>query len=186
MVIFAFADRLKVVASLKVMPSEELEDVCTWSLRKMSSRKCSGSEFLLRMTVAMPVSVATLPIGSLEAGAEESVAAVAGAGGFVAGPGGFAAGGVGAAGVGVGWAWVRRMTSKVATTPAGSARASVGVGIAKSLAGAVSISAPISARASESLWDVTTDLPNPKSRRLRSRASTAWTAGEHRIYLKKQ
>src|SRR5271165_5773519 len=86
MVIFAFADRLKVVASLKVMPSEELEDVCTWSLRKISSRRCSGSEFLLRITVAMPVSVATLPIGSLPAaGVDES--AGAGADGVAAGTG---------------------------------------------------------------------------------------------------
>src|ERR1700741_3766574 len=103
MVIFASADSLKVVASLKVMLSEELDDVCTWSLRKMSSRTCSGSEFLLRTTVAIPVTVATLPIGSLEAGADESLAAGAG---FVAGAGagGFAAGAAGVGGVGAGWA----------------------------------------------------------------------------------
>ena len=39
----------------------------------MSSRSLTGSEFLLRMTVTVPVSVATLPIGS-------SVCAGAGAG----------------------------------------------------------------------------------------------------------
>src|SRR5579883_2270085 len=96
MVIFESADSLKVVASLKVMPSEEFDEVCTWSLRKMSSRTCSGSEFLLRITVAMPVSVATLPIGSLEAaGVDESSAA----GAVVAGA---AAGGLAAGAVGVG------------------------------------------------------------------------------------
>jgi hypothetical protein len=118
----------------------------------MSSRKCSASEFLLRMTVAMPVSVATLPIGSLEVGADESVAA---AGGFVvdAGAGGFAAAGAaGVGGAGVGWAaCARRMTSMVAATLEGAACASVGVGIARSLAGAISITTPISARASQSL-----------------------------------
>src|SRR5579871_1168886 len=146
MVIFESADSLKVVASLKVMPSEEFDEVCTWSLRKMSSRTCSGSEFLLRMTVAIPVSVATLPIGSLVAGADEPVAA---GGSFVAGAGGFAAG---AGGAGVGWAaCARRMTSMVAAAPDAAARASVGVGSATSLAGAVSVSTLISAPASQSL-----------------------------------
>jgi hypothetical protein len=59
--------RLKVVASLKVTPRLEFADVCKTSLRKMSSWSFSGSESLLRMTVAVPVSVATLPIGSSEA-----------------------------------------------------------------------------------------------------------------------
>ena len=33
MVILELAERLNVVASLKVMPSEEFDDVCTTSLR---------------------------------------------------------------------------------------------------------------------------------------------------------
>ena len=68
----------------------------------MSSRRCSGSEFLLRMTVAMPVSVATLPIGSLVVeGADESAGAgAAGVAGVGAGGVGLAAGGAGVAGVG--------------------------------------------------------------------------------------
>ena len=63
-VIFALADRLNVVASLKVMPSFDLADVSTMSLAKISSRNNSGVVALLRVTVALPVSVATLPIGS--------------------------------------------------------------------------------------------------------------------------
>ena len=105
MVIFAFADRLKVVASLKVMPSEELDDVCTMSLRKMSSRRCSASEFLLRITVAMPVSLATLPIGSSDAagtGVDESAAGAAGVGAG-AEVGGFAAGAAVVPGSDEGW-----------------------------------------------------------------------------------
>src|SRR3954462_13610171 len=76
MVILALAERLNVVASSKVMPSGELDEVCTTSLRKISSRTRTGEEFLSRSTVAMPVTVATLPIGSTAAGC----ASVAGAG----------------------------------------------------------------------------------------------------------
>src|SRR5215472_14038733 len=83
MVILAFADRWNVVSSLKVMPSEAPADVCTESLRKMSSLSFSAIESLLRMTVAVPVSVATFPIGS-SAGAGEADAEGAGE---AAGPG---------------------------------------------------------------------------------------------------
>src|SRR5215831_2311042 len=83
MVILAFADRWNVVSSLKVMPREAPAEVCTVSLRKISSLSFSAIESLLRMTVAVPVSVATLPIGSSAgAGDAEAVGAgeVAGAG----------------------------------------------------------------------------------------------------------
>ncbi|MGY3192684.1 hypothetical protein ACVIWU_002050 [Bradyrhizobium sp. USDA 4509] len=92
-VILALARRLKVVPSLKVMPSEEVPDVATSSLAKMSSRICSGVAVLLRVTVAVPVSVATLPIGSGAAGcALAAGAGVAGAGVAGAGVGGVALG----------------------------------------------------------------------------------------------
>src|SRR5215475_450970 len=94
MVILAFAERRKVVASLKVMLSEAPADVCTVSFRKMSSFSFSAIESLLRMTVAVPVMVATLPIGS-------PAGAAAGAGGGVPG--------VGACGEGAGWAWASRV-----------------------------------------------------------------------------
>src|ERR1700675_848734 len=67
--IFALAVRLNVVASLKVTPSVEFADVCNTSFRKMSSCSLSGVAALLRVTVALPVSVATFPIGSAAGGA---------------------------------------------------------------------------------------------------------------------
>ena len=88
------------------------------------------------MTVAIPVNVATLPIGSLEVACAE--ASVAAAGGFVVG--GFAAGGV----LGAGWACARRMISMLAATAEDAACASVGAGIAKTFAGTASKSAPTS------------------------------------------
>src|SRR5882724_5062250 len=60
------------------MPSLEFADVCTVSLKKMSSLSFSGVVTLLRITLALPLSVATLPIGS-SAGACVG-AAVAGSG----------------------------------------------------------------------------------------------------------
>src|SRR6202140_2722547 len=78
-VIFALAVRLNVVASLKVTPSVEFADVCNTSFRKMSSCSLSGIELLLRTTVALPVSVATFPIGS-SAAARVGEGAVVGAG----------------------------------------------------------------------------------------------------------
>src|ERR1700678_2638370 len=62
--ICALAVRLKVVASLKVTPSVEFAAVCSTSLRKISSFGLIGLDCLLRVTVALPVRVATLPIGS--------------------------------------------------------------------------------------------------------------------------
>src|SRR5882724_4697952 len=103
-VIRAFAVRLKVVASLKVTPRLEFADVCKASLRKMSSWRLRGSESLLRMTVAVPVSVATLPIGS------SAGACAAGAGEGVSEGDGDAAGRAGGGGrgkgVGKGAGWV--------------------------------------------------------------------------------
>src|SRR3977135_1448134 len=96
-VICALAFRLNVVPSLKVMPSDELAAVCTTSLRKMSSLTFSGIAALLRVTVAVPVMIATLPIGSSGGCASAAGAAGSGAGAagvFVAGGGGsFGAGG---------------------------------------------------------------------------------------------
>jgi hypothetical protein len=66
-----------------VMPSEELAEVCTVSLRKMSSRSLSAIESLLRMTVATPVRVTTFPIGSsAEAGAAAGLCGAAGCAGW--------------------------------------------------------------------------------------------------------
>src|SRR5450631_1499836 len=74
----ALAVRLKVVASLKVTPSVELAEVCSRSLRKISSCSLSVVAVLLRVTVALPVSVATLPIGSSLVAGLGGLAAVAG------------------------------------------------------------------------------------------------------------
>src|SRR3954462_994267 len=91
MVISALALRLNVVPSLKVMPSEELAAVRTTSFRKMSSLSLSGILALLRVTVAVPVMIATLPIGSSGGCASAAGAAGSGAGaagGWVTGGGG--------------------------------------------------------------------------------------------------
>src|SRR5580693_693934 len=85
--ICALAVRLKVVASLKVTPSVEFAAVCSTSLRKMSSFSLSAVACLLRVTVALPVRVATLPIGSSLPGDAVAVA-----------PGAAGVGGVGADG----------------------------------------------------------------------------------------
>ncbi len=87
----------------------------------MSSLSLSGSEFLLRITVAVPVSVATLPIGSAAgacAGAFAVDEGVAGEG--VAGEGageaeGGAAGRAGCgAGEGAGWACASLAAAEIA------------------------------------------------------------------------
>ena len=83
MVMLALAVRLKVVASLKVTPSVEFAEVCNTSLRKISSCTFSGVGVLLRVTVAVPVKVATFPIGS----SSEGCAAAGAAAGGVAGAG---------------------------------------------------------------------------------------------------
>src|SRR6478609_789327 len=69
------AVRLNVVASLKVTPSVEFAEVCSTSFRKMSSCNLSGVGVLLRVTVAVPVKVATFPIGSSSAGCASAGAA---------------------------------------------------------------------------------------------------------------
>src|SRR5256885_15066341 len=101
MVICALALRLKAVPSLKVRPSDELCAVCTTSLRKISSFGLSGIAVLLRVTVAVPTTAATLPIGSSGAA---SAAGAAGAGVGAGGLGGAGAGGGGGAGAGAGCA----------------------------------------------------------------------------------
>ena len=86
MVIMALAVRLKVVASLKVMPSADFAPVSTTSPAKISSRSSSGVVALLRVTLALPDRLATLPTGSAAAGcASAGVAggAAAGAAGVV-------------------------------------------------------------------------------------------------------
>jgi hypothetical protein len=62
------AVRLNVVESLKVTPRVEFAEVCNTSFRKMSSFSFSGVDALLRVTAALPVRVATFPIGSSAAG----------------------------------------------------------------------------------------------------------------------
>src|ERR1019366_3915491 len=118
----ALAVRLKVVASLKVMPRVEFVDVCRMSLRKMSSCSFSGVEALLRMTVAVPVSVATLPIGSSagadmgELAAGEGAAGPAGAGdGDAAGRAGAGVGAGRGVGKGAGWVWASLVGAEIAS-----------------------------------------------------------------------
>src|ERR1700747_2493317 len=126
MVILAFADRWKVVSSLKVMPSEAPVDVCTVSLRKMSSLSLSAIEFLLRMTVAVPTSVATLPIGSSARAGEADAEGAGEASGA-----GVAAGCVGEGdGVGSGCACANCILSALASSPANRAPSSSGGSIA--------------------------------------------------------
>src|SRR6266480_1970103 len=82
----------------------------------MSSLSLSGIEFLLRMTVALPVRVATLPIGS----SFELCASV-----------GWAGEGVAGAGTGAGWAWANLIAPDIACMRAGGCPVSRGDGIAK-------------------------------------------------------
>ena len=117
------------VASLKVTPSVEFAEVCSASLRKMSSCSLSGVEVLLRVTVALPVSVATLPIGSSAAGwAAEGAAAGAWAGA-------------------AGWACANRIRPGVASSV--TCPASTDDGIAKTLAVPASKKLPKSQTASK-------------------------------------
>ena len=122
--------RLKVVASLKVTPRLEFADVCSTSLRKMSSWSLSGSESLLRMTVAVPVSVATLPIGS------SAGACVAEAGGGAGEGKGDATGRAGAVGKGkgvgkgAGWVCASFVAPTLASTLGGAKAASMAKAVA--------------------------------------------------------
>src|SRR5207244_10874809 len=113
MVICALALRLKVVPSLKVRPSDELCAVCTTSLRKISSFGLSGIAVLLRVTVAVPTTAATLPIGS---SGTASAAGAAGSGVGAAGLGVAGAAGVGGAGAGKGCGWASWVGSGAAFT----------------------------------------------------------------------
>ena len=56
-----FAERLKVVSSSKVTPSEELAPVSSVSFLKIGSLTCSATAAaaLARLTVALPCRVAT-------------------------------------------------------------------------------------------------------------------------------
>jgi hypothetical protein len=116
---------LKVVASVKVTPSVELADVCNTSPWKMSSLRLSGVAAFLRVTVALPVRVATLPIGSI-AGAWSCAGGWAG---VCAGTG--VAAGAGGAGVGAGWICANSIEPEVASGVSGQSLASTGEGIAK-------------------------------------------------------
>ena len=127
--------RLKVVASLKVTPSVEFADVCNTSFGKMSSLGLSAIESLLRMAVALPVSVATFPIGS-------SAAAGAGEG---------AAAGAGAC---AGWVCASFVRPDVAPTLSRACPTSMGEGIAKTFA-PPNTRQPRSQSANESRYRVT-------------------------------
>jgi hypothetical protein len=106
-----------------------LADVCNRSLWKMSSLSLSGVAVLLRVTVAVPVRVATLPTDSLAVvWAEAWSGACAGA--DVAG--GAATGGAGTgAGVGAGWICANSVEPAIASGMFGQSPASTGEGIAK-------------------------------------------------------
>src|SRR5665213_2336097 len=139
MVMLAFAVRLNVVASLKVTPSVEFAEVCSTSLRKMSSCSLSGVATLLRVTVALPVRVATLPIGS-------SVAAAGCAGeGAVTG-------------AGAGWACANRVRPDIASAVTGEDPVSLGADIATALAAPESIRQPTSQTAKENRCRVTMEI----------------------------
>src|SRR5438105_163815 len=88
----ALARRLNVVSSSKMTPSAELAEVLSVSPLKISSLTLSAELAPLRVVVALPCTVTTVPI--------EAGAVVSGAAG-VAGAAGEAAGGAGAAGAGV-------------------------------------------------------------------------------------
>src|ERR1700733_7995979 len=89
----------------------------------MSSCGLSGVAALLRVTVAVPVSVATFPIGSAGAAG----AAAAGGVGAAAGAGGTAGAGVPAgAGAGVGCACAKFVGPDLASIAAGASAASNG------------------------------------------------------------
>src|SRR5665213_2986628 len=141
MVMLAFAVRLNVVASLKVTPSVEFAEVCSTSLRKMSSCSLSGVATLLRVTVALPVRVATLPIGS-------SVAAAGCAGeGAVAGAGACA-----------GWACADRVRPDIVSALTGQGPVSLGADIATALAAPESTRQPTSQTAKENRCRVTMEI----------------------------
>src|SRR5271169_3474718 len=85
----------------------------------MSSLSLSGSESLLRMAVAVPVSVATLPIGSLAGACGDAVGVEEGAGEADGGAVGRAGCGAGeAGGVGDGGGWLCASLVGVETAPA--------------------------------------------------------------------
>src|ERR1700722_14072256 len=106
----------------------------------MSSCSLSGVEALLRVTVALPVSVATLPIGSAWVGA----AAAAGAG--------VAAG----AAVGAGCACANPVEPDIAPRAADGSPASIGDGIAKTFAVPPNVRQPKSQIAKGSRCVITT------------------------------
>src|SRR5258707_5253974 len=122
MVIRELAVRLNVVAALKVTPSDEFVEVCSTSLRKISSLGFSGVASLLRVTVALPVNAATLPIGSSFAACASVVASVAGGVGK-----GVAAG----VGVFIGWVCASLVALGIASTKIGGCPTSKGDGMAK-------------------------------------------------------
>src|SRR5665213_3667697 len=113
----------------------------------MSSRSLSGVDALLRVTVAVPVSVATFPIGS---------AAAAGAGAGVAPGAGVAAGAAAGGVVGAGCACANPVQPDVASGAVGVSLASTGDGIAKTFAVAASMKQPRNQIASGSRCVVTT------------------------------
>src|ERR1700677_1437526 len=109
----------------------------------MSSCSLSGVEALLRVTVALPVSVATLPIGSADAA---WVGAAAAAGARVAGR----------AVVGAGCACADWVEPDIARRAADAFPASIGDGIAKTFAVPANIRQPRSQIANGSRCVITT------------------------------
>src|ERR1700687_471508 len=136
-VIFALVGGLHVMASPRATPSAEFADVCNTSFRNMSSCSLSGIEFLLRTTVALPISVATFPIGS-------SAAACAGEGAVV--------------GAGAGCVCASLVASDVAPTESGTGPTSVEDRIAEARGAQASIRQPSSESANENRRLVTMRL----------------------------
>jgi hypothetical protein len=111
-------------------------------------------EFLLRITVAVPVSVATFPIGSSAAAGAGAAPGAAGAG---TAPGKGVGEGVGpGTGAGAGWVCASFVAPDIAATPSDGFSSSIGEGIAITRAIPASMKQPTSESAIESRRRVTT------------------------------
>jgi hypothetical protein len=108
-----------------------LADVRNTSLWKISSLSLSGVAVLLRVTVALPVKVATLPIGSLAVVWAADWSGAGGWAGVCAGPGVAGGAATGGAGAGAGWICANSVEPEIASRESGQSPASTGEGIAK-------------------------------------------------------
>src|SRR5260370_23299566 len=117
----------------------------------MSSCSFSAIEFLLRIAVAMPVRVATFPIGApVAAGASAGEAAAPGG----VGEGEAVGAGAGAGGC-AGWVCASLVGLDIAARATGGFSISIGEGIARTFAAPASMKQPTSESANESRRRVT-------------------------------